>query len=107
MGPSRRNPVIRPVRAVARTIEQGAATDDPATDERNHRRGECERHGHGFGAPEMIEQFLADGGIHSRYRVNADADVELFHGFPERIELGMIEGARADGPRDHDADRGL
>ena len=55
----------------------------------------------------MIEQFLADGGIHSRDGVHSDTDVELLDGFPERIKLGMIEGARADGPRDHDTDRGL
>src|SRR5258708_40115413 len=55
----------------------------------------------------MIEQFLAHGGIHSRHGVYSDADIELLDGFPERIKLGMIEGARADGSRDHDADRAL
>src|SRR5258705_9887325 len=55
----------------------------------------------------MIEQFLADGRIHPRHGVYSDTDIELLDGFPDRIKLGMIEGARADGSRDHDADRAL
>src|SRR5262245_40885619 len=53
----------------------------------------------------MIEQLLADGGIHSGHRVNSDADVELLHGVPKRIEIRMIKRARADGSCDHDTDR--
>ena len=99
-------PVGQPAAAGFQQTEAqlGKQIGDAAGDKRHQRDRQGQRHGDRLRAEEVIEQIRAHRRIHARDRVDANADVEFLDSLPKRVEIGMIEGARADGARHHDAD---